>query len=27
MDVISFMNRDLLRATRRKDREAKSSNE
>ncbi len=27
MDVISFMNRDLLRATRRKDREAKTSNE
>jgi succinate dehydrogenase / fumarate reductase, iron-sulfur subunit len=27
MDVISFMNRDLLRATRRKDREAKTSND
>jgi len=27
MDVISFMNRDLLRATRRKDREAKTNNE
>ncbi len=27
MDVISFMNRDLLRATRRKDREARNSNE
>jgi succinate dehydrogenase / fumarate reductase, iron-sulfur subunit len=27
LDVISFMNRDLLRATRRKDREAKTSNE
>ena len=27
MDVISFMNRDLLRATRRKDREVKTSNE
>jgi len=27
MDVISFMNRDLLRATRRKDREAKTANE
>ncbi|MGI8687043.1 MAG: succinate dehydrogenase/fumarate reductase iron-sulfur subunit [Thermomicrobiales bacterium] len=27
MDVISFMNRDLLRATRRKDREAKTSDE
>ncbi len=27
MDVISYMNRDLLRATRRKDREAKTSNE
>jgi succinate dehydrogenase / fumarate reductase iron-sulfur subunit len=27
MDVISFMNRDLLRATRRKDREAKRSSE
>lgn len=27
LDVISFMNRDLLRATRRKDREARNSNE
>ena len=27
MDVISFMNRDLLRATRRKDREAKTNSE